>query len=229
MKEKTALFLIKKTQKDYNKIAESFSATRTLPWPIFEVFKNYVKDNDKVLDIGCGNGRILESLKDKKISYLGIDSSEKLIQIAKQRYGVLDKRQFKKGDFLEFESQEKYDVIFMIAFLHHIPSKKLRQKTLQKAFKMLKKEGFLIISVWNLWKKDYLKYIFKGIFEKIFLKKDWDFFDAFVPWQGKIQRYYHAFFFSELKKTLFENGFLVAEKGKTKGRKSNFYFICQKK
>ncbi|PIX02803.1 SAM-dependent methyltransferase, partial [bacterium (Candidatus Gribaldobacteria) CG_4_8_14_3_um_filter_42_11] len=41
-----------------------------------------VKDGDKVLDVGCGNGRLVKAFENKKISYLGVDNSEKLIKLA---------------------------------------------------------------------------------------------------------------------------------------------------
>lgn len=40
-----------------------------------------------VLDIGCGNGRWFESLKNEKLNYTGIDFSPSLIELAREKYG----------------------------------------------------------------------------------------------------------------------------------------------
>lgn len=228
MKEKTAQKILNELQNNYNRIAEKFSETRNRIWPFLYELKDFVKDGDRILDVGCGNGRLLEVLKEKKIKYLGIDFSSKLIKMAQKRYSF-PWAFFKTADFLTFEENQKFDVIFMIAFWHHIPSKKLRQKVLAKAKNLLADNGILIVSVWNLWNKKYFKYILKGIFDKIFRRKDLDFFDTFIPWENQFYRYYHAFLFPEAKRELKKVGFKIIKAGKTKGKQSNFYFICQKK
>lgn len=43
-------------------------------------------ENKKILEIGCGTGRWAEVFHDKCDSYLGIDYSEDLIEIAKENY-----------------------------------------------------------------------------------------------------------------------------------------------
>ncbi|GAH26634.1 unnamed protein product, partial [marine sediment metagenome] len=60
MKKDYAEYLLKKTKEDYNLIAEDFSRTRWNIWAEFSIFRDYVKGGDEILDIGCGNGRLLE-------------------------------------------------------------------------------------------------------------------------------------------------------------------------
>ena len=69
----------------YDDIAKEFSATRAYPWKELQVFIPYIKDNFKILDLGCGNGRLVKSLEqaDKKLNYLGVDFSTQLIEQAK--------------------------------------------------------------------------------------------------------------------------------------------------
>jgi ubiquinone/menaquinone biosynthesis C-methylase UbiE len=75
----------KKVKDDYNQIAEGFSETRQFPWKDFECFKAYYRPNFAVLDLGCGNGRLLTFLENEGFkSYLGLDQSAELLKQAKK-------------------------------------------------------------------------------------------------------------------------------------------------
>jgi alkylated DNA repair protein alkB family protein 8 len=63
MRQKTAQHLSEQVKKSYNQIAEHFSQTRHTPWTEFQYFEKYLKPEQKILDLGCGNGRLLNSSK----------------------------------------------------------------------------------------------------------------------------------------------------------------------
>ena len=222
MKREIALKIIKANKILYNQIARDFSETRYNVWPEFEYFKGYLHDGQAVLDLGCGNGRLLELLKDYKVDYLGVDFSENLIREAQVKWpasrGEPDKK-FKVADLAELGNfKEKFDLIFCVATLHHIPSDKLRQQVLINMKNCLKPDGKLIMTNWNLWQTKYLKYIIKYTLLKltdpektidgIFIK-DLDLQDVFIPWQKKYQRYIHAFTESNIASLLKKTGFEV--------------------
>ena len=81
--------LLEKTKNDYEKIAIGFNETRGRA-PHFrsdlEQLVGYVSEGNKVLDLGSGNGRLYELLKDKKIDYLGIDNCASLVLKAKAHF-----------------------------------------------------------------------------------------------------------------------------------------------
>src|SRR4030042_3054650 len=76
-------------KRNYDEIAEDFNETRNKAlWPELVKLASGVKDGDSVLDVGCGNGRILEAFKGKSIKYLGVDGSDRLVEIAKQNHPI---------------------------------------------------------------------------------------------------------------------------------------------
>jgi ubiquinone/menaquinone biosynthesis C-methylase UbiE len=68
--------IIHKTREDYNRIAKYFDSTRNNVGEL-EIFKKFVKNGQNILDWGCGNGRLVYLLKDKKVNYFGTDQSNK--------------------------------------------------------------------------------------------------------------------------------------------------------
>jgi len=215
-----ANYLLKKVQGDYNDIAEDFARTRSSLWPEIRFLKDYAKEEDKVLDIGCGSGRLYELFGNKEIEYFGIDFAKKLIEIAKKKHleskDLENQTRTKLPTFfpmnalaLPFDS-DFFDKVFSVAVFHHIPSKEKRLEFLLEIKRVLKPEGELFLTVWNLWQKKYLTLISKFTSLKILKKTKLDFCDVFIPFQGK-QRYYHCFKIRELKGLTKEAGFEVKE------------------
>lgn len=220
---------MEKTKKDYNLIAEDFSRTRWDIWTEFNIFRNYVKNGDKILDAGCGNGRLLELFKDKSIDYKGIDVSEKLIDLARKKY---PNNNFMVADNLNLPfSDNNFDKVFSVAVLHSIPSEEFRREVLSELKRVMKPGGLLILTVWNVWRKDTLPLLIKYSLLKLIGKSKLDFGDTFVSWADKTERYYHFFRKNELQSLVGRAGFHVIKKGVAKnetGKRSNIYLIGQK-
>ncbi len=228
MKVDEAIKIMEQSRQTYDKIATDFSRTRSSVWES-KAFGQYAQDGDKVLDLGCGNGRLLELFQDRPIDYVGCDNSELLLKIAQQKYPG-NKFVLTDGINLPFVDNE-FDKIFCIAVLHHIPGDELRRKFLKEARRVLKKDGRLIISSWYLWPTIkhaplFLKYFLKKIFGLSLL--DWG--DVFKPWGKMGRRYLHHFTKTGLKKLLEETGFSIGRMvifGRPSGEKS--LFIIAKK
>ncbi len=223
--------IIRKTKANYNIIASHFSETRKKNiWIDLRPFLDLVKKKDKVLDVGCGNARLYKVLKDKDIDYLGIDFIEQFIKESGKEY---PKAKFKLIDITkrrEWEKiNDKFDVILCIAVLHHIPDKKTQKMILEQISKRLKKDGILILSVWNLWRRRYwfshLKQIFKKVF---FFQLKW----LWIPYSlsdGRkpvltVRRFMYAFTRKELETLALQFDFKIL-KSKTN---NNFCLACKK-
>ena len=153
MDKEYAKYLLDKTRQDYNAIASQFSSTRRFVWKGMEPLYDYALSGEKVLDLGCGNGRLLQIFKEIDIDYTGVDSSEKLVEIARKNY---PNAKFEVADALCLPFPSNYfDKIYSVAVLHHIPSEELRLRFLEGIKKILKPDGMLILTVWDLrqWRK----------------------------------------------------------------------------
>ncbi|MFZ3057617.1 MAG: methyltransferase domain-containing protein [Minisyncoccales bacterium] len=220
MDGKYAKKILDKTVLDYNSIADKYSRVREKDWPEFNfLFDKYLLPNDKVLDLGCGNGRFYQSFKNKEVDYLGIDVSSKLIEITKNNHPE-GKFEVSSVDSILSDS---FDKVYSIAVLHHIPSHEFRLNFLKEIKRVLKDNGSLILTVWNL--KDKIK-------KRSFL--DWfrlDKGDVFLPWYGSRDTYFHCFNLEELIQLLKEVGFEIIDKGEILvGERpySNFYIVGRK-
>lgn len=229
MNKDYALYLLEKTKEDYNLISDDFSRTREKNWEELSFLAQNVAPNKRVLDLGCGNGRLYELFKDKIVGYCGIDISEKLIEIAKNRYpGV----RFKVGDALNLPfSDNLFDNVFGVAVFHHIPSKAFRLRFLNEAKRVLKPQGKLFLTVWHLPRRKRNLLAFKNLLLKMLFLTKLDLGDNFVKWGNKTQRYVHFFSCSELRELIKEAGFQMKEirvLKRLKGEHSNIALVAEK-
>lgn len=208
--------VLNKVKTDYGLIAEEFSKTRENPWPEFEEFLKNLKFKKntkkiKLLDIGCGNGRLYNFLKAEPIDYIGIDNNRAFLKIAKQKY---PDAKFRYADAVKLPfSAKSFDSVWCIAVLHHLPTKTLRLKACKEIARVLKTNGKLMITVWNLWQKKYRGFINKRTH------------DALIPWNNKLKRYYYAFKPAELKIFLKQAGFTLVKNIKSQ---HNFAYVYEK-
>lgn len=77
-----------------------------------------VKAGERILDVGCGTGTLLEHLP--AVDYVGIDYSEAYIQAAQKRFGS-------RGTFIATDvknlpqtGHSGFDLAFAIGLLHHL-------------------------------------------------------------------------------------------------------------
>jgi len=231
MKQDYANYILQENRKNYNLIARNFSGTREYPREeIRFLFERYLKPNDRILDLGCGNGRYYPFCRDKKARYTGIDNSQELIKEAKRKH---PEAQFITADAFSLPFAESYfDAVFSIAVFHHIPSKKLRLKFLCEAKRVLKLNGFLVLTVWKPYKQKGSALLFKYTILKLIGGSRLDFGDVFESWgKNKIPLYRRHFSKRELLRSVKETGLKIEESGLIKNKKGNLqniYLVARK-
>lgn len=135
------------TKNNYDQHAEEFASFTAVfrgklqKW--IEGFSSQFSKNSKILDIGCGAGRDALYFKNKGLSVTGIDFSEQLIEIAKEKV------QGENFLIMDFENlsfpRNIFDGAWASASLLHIPKRRLL-KTLKKINLVLKKNGLFFSS-----------------------------------------------------------------------------------
>lgn len=141
----------------YNKIGVNFSASRGYIWPDLKPFLSEVKESDTVLDVGCGNGRLLLGLP-KGIKYTGVDFSTVLLERAVANHPNAN---FIEADITKLDVWKylpKFDYIFSIAVIHHLETRKDQLFVLKQIKNHLKPNGKCLITAWNLWQPKLLKH-----------------------------------------------------------------------
>lgn len=197
---------------EYDAFASDFSATRNRTWPEFDLVFPKIKKGDRVLDLGCGNGRFREFLGIEKVAagdYFGFDISEKLLGIARGKYS---KDHFFKGSFadtLPFGA-DNFEVIVAIASFHHLTNKKDQLKFLSECKRVLKPGGTIFITTWILPQKYFWSNFWSG---RVFTK-NW-----LIPFgKDKHPRVYRKVTEKDLTRLLKKAGFKVEVAEKFEGR-----------
>ncbi len=206
--------IIKKVENDYDAVARDWDTSRFSARASQIKIANQIKNGERLLDVGCGNGVFYPVLADKSINYVGMDISKKLLALASQKARKIksgSKVKFIKGSItkLPFRNNQ-FDWVCVFAVLHHIPSEELRLRSAQEIWRVLKPSGKVIVTVWNMFsnwaeKKFNINEQLKNIHE------GFDHGDVIIPWKGTvgkvIQRYMRAFAKNELSKLFKDAGF----------------------
>lgn len=250
MNKQIEKYLLDLVKRNYEKIAADFDNTRKkYLWPEIVKLAEQVKDGSRVLDAGCGNGRLLRVFSEKKIDYVGIDNSKELIKTAVNNFQIpitnnqtnyksqflnkIKNTKFILGDIIELDKfkENNFTYVFCVAVLHHLPGKDLRVKALKQMKNKISNNGKIIITVWNLWPQtEFRKLIFKfGLF-KLIGKNKMDLGDILFDWKNNrgqplSRRYYHAFSKNELKKLAVRAGLKIEKLYKDS---YNYYIILTK-
>ncbi len=186
----------------YDAFATTFSNSRkNLHWPELEyIIADMIQHTpNSILDIGCGNGRLLEQAEISQLNfweYLGIDSSAWMIWEARKHHPG---NQFESIGMQDINTIDRsFDTLLFLASFHHLETSEERIQVLQNSKKHLNPNGRIYMTNWNL--RDQTKY------------------EASYRWNGdydikigQFSRYYHGFTVDELVELFEETGYQIIE------------------
>lgn len=135
-----------RSKNSYDKKAESYDKTFdgkfTVKFNEIMYESVDIKENNVVVDIACGNGRLLKMLTEKNSFYgCGIDISEKMIEQAQK---LNPKMNFfvARCEELPFKDGE-IDVMTVCVSFHHFPNP---QNFAKESARVMKSEGYIYIT-----------------------------------------------------------------------------------
>ncbi len=107
------------------------------------------KSKKKILEIGCGTGGHAICLSRYNYKIFGIDMSDSMIKIAKNKKYDNNKLKFKTLDVLKLNHKNRYDtIISMFHVINYLTTKKKIIKAFQNINKSLKNNGLLLFDFW---------------------------------------------------------------------------------
>lgn len=142
----------------YGDFAQHFADARSPAQASLRQALQIVRSGDAVLDAGCGDGRMARALDDMGVSatYLGVDSSENLLALARRRCaGLVHVRaSFRQSDLAEsgwsaILGGQRFAVVLTLAVLHHLPGAVLRQQVMCDLAAVLAPGGRVVVSTWQ--------------------------------------------------------------------------------
>lgn len=215
MQKSSAEKTIEQVRVAYNTIAEHFSQTRHSAWKsVDDLLDAYVHHGESVIDIGCGNGRFVESFKKRGITYTGTDISQELLAQAQKKY---PHEHFVQANMehLPFPDAH-FNHALLVASFHHIPSHEKRVATLREIARIVKPGGMIMMTNWNLHQLRYWRLHVRTLIDHIFRRSSFERGDVLVPWKSqhgelKAERYYHSFTPAELRVLQRESGLEMVE------------------
>lgn len=109
-----------------------------------KLIARYLKKNKlkyyNYIEVGCGDGLNLEVLSKSGLFGIGMDISEEAIRVLTSKN--IPNTEAKLTNFLEYEGET--DMIFMLHLLEHVENDK---EFIDKAYDVLKENGYFIVSV----------------------------------------------------------------------------------
>ena len=150
----------------YEELADPFAESRGFEQPGMRRALDFLPATGCLLDVGCGNGRLAHVLEraDRAVEYLGIDSSARLLEIARRQSASLRSVQ---AQFLEIDITApdwppilpggRFEAIAMLAVLHHLPGWQSRCNCLVALRDLLGADGRIVVSVWQFMNEARLK------------------------------------------------------------------------
>lgn len=222
----TAEQLIRITSEFYAQQAQSFSATRQMPWQGWQQCLDAMHQLSAgkkpfVLDVGCGNLRFARFLCDEAgivpATYFAVDNCKPLVEsgetnahISELAFIELDVIKSLLDNTLSSRlTVSACDLVVAFGFLHHVPGAERRLQLLRTLLEKTKPGGYVCVSFWQFMNNQKLaakaqETTAQGLQAVGIDASDLEENDYLVGWQDKANtwRYCHHFSQEELDELL---------------------------
>ncbi len=130
-----------------------------------------ISKSDRILDLGCGEGRDAIYLLENNYNVLAVDYSKTVIKKCNEITNNRFKNSFKQLDLLVEQLDMEFDFIYSIAVMHMFLLEQHRNQYLQFIYKHLRKDGKALICVLGNGNDEFCSKIedaFKSVKRKVF-------------------------------------------------------------
>jgi ubiquinone/menaquinone biosynthesis C-methylase UbiE len=126
------------SERDWNAVAYDDLSEPMFEWGMAVLQTLELKGTERVLDAGCGSGRLTEELLARLPAgeVVALDFSPKMLEQARQRLAKFGERvEFVKAGLQEFELAQQVDGIFSNAVFHWVPDHRAMFRALHGALR----------------------------------------------------------------------------------------------
>ena len=144
--------------RDYERLSPAGFALRTRRRKVLELFD---RAGGRVLDVGCGPGVLVAALLDRECEVWGVDPSDNMLAIARDRFGADPRVHLLQGQATHLQFADGvFDAVLCLGVMDSIPDGAC---AIAEMTRVLKPGGTLIVTVANLvspyaWWKNYVYY-----------------------------------------------------------------------
>ncbi|AKB32708.1 Methyltransferase [Methanosarcina siciliae HI350] len=139
-------------QQKFDAISKKYDEQRKKFVPCFDDFYGAAvsvasvdSENPGIMDIGAGTGLLSAFLMKRypEASFTLIDISEKMLAMAKDRFGNNSNVKYIAADYSKYDFVDKYDIVISALSIHHLEDKK-KEELYKKSYSILKENGVFI-------------------------------------------------------------------------------------
>jgi tRNA (uracil-5-)-methyltransferase TRM9 len=224
----------------YITFAQAFATSRPVSDPALTCILPHIPHGARVLDVGCGNGRLALLLDRKRpgATYVGVDAVLELIEMAcvqadqlkniPAEFHVADVAQPGWGGVLlgalaSSSLGTSFDCAVALAVLHHVPGFDLRVQVLREVASLLEPGGRLILSTWQFLDSPRMRRKVVDWMEVDIAEEALEPGDYLLDWKrgGRGLRYCHLVDEAEVERLAAQSGFRVRETFRAGGREGD--------
>ena len=172
---------------------------------LYRILEKYgIKKNDKILDIGAGTGRFVIPFAKKGYDAYGIDISENILQIAKNKARDLPNLHLEKANAKNIPFPDNYfDFITSYRVLVHIPDYEI---VIKEIYRVLKPGGYALLEFNNKYSLSGIGKLLRQLRKILSIPEETDtqivsrskLFKSFSNAGFEIEKIYRQFFISEV-------------------------------